>query len=65
MVTKPEAVFEGHRGERKAIRYLNKTHLGPKYLVVAYSERKGQKAIITAYFTSDMKKVKGEVVWKA
>ena len=61
----PEIIMEGRWGERKAIRYLNKTHLGPKYLVVVYAERSGRKAIITAYLTSDKKKVKGEIVWKA
>jgi len=52
VVIEPEVVFQGHRGERRAIRYLDKTHLGPKYLVVVYREQKGQKAIITAHFTS-------------
>lgn len=65
VVSNPEIIFKGQRGVRKAIRYLNKTHLGAKYLVVVYSEHGGQKAIITAYFTSDKRKVKGEMVWKA
>jgi len=49
----------------KAVRYLDKTHLGPKYLVVVYREEKGEKAIITEYFTSNLNKLKGEMVWKA
>jgi hypothetical protein len=40
-------------------------HLGPKYVVVVYHKEKEEKVIITAYFTSDLKKVKGEMVWRA
>lgn len=65
VAAKPAAIFAGIHGEKKAVRYLETTHLGPKYLVVVYSEQKGKKDIITAYFTSDLKKVKGELVWKA
>ena len=65
VVRKPEVVFKGYRGVKKATRYLDNTHLGPKYLVVVYNERERQKAIITAYFTSDMKRIKGEEIWKA
>ncbi len=65
VLAKPEVVFKGYGGRMKAVRYLNKTHLGPKYLVVVYREEKGEKAIITAYFTSNLKKVKGEIAWKA
>jgi len=61
----PEMVFKGNTGRMKAVRYLDETHLGPKYLVVAYREEDCDKAIITAYFTSNLKKIKGEVVWKA
>ena len=64
VVAKPEVVIRGIRGELKAVSYLDETRLGPKYLVVVYRELKGEKAIITAYFTSDLKKVKGELVWK-
>ena len=65
IVMKPEAIFKGHRGVKKAIRRLDNTHLGPLHLVVVYSEHKGRKAIITAYFTSDTKRIKGEEIWKA
>jgi hypothetical protein len=61
----PELILEGKQRERKAIRLLNKTHLGPKFLVVVYREENSRKAIITAYFTSDLKKIKGDLVWKA
>ena len=64
-VTIPELVVRGIRGEKKAIRWLEETHLGGKYLVVVYRDEKSEKAIITAYFTSYLKKVKGEVEWKA
>lgn len=65
VVARPELVIRGVRRERKAIRWLDQTHLGPKYLVVVYREERDEKAIITAYFTSDLKRVKGEVEWRA
>jgi len=64
VAAKPESIFEGSGGERKATR-LVKTHLSTKYLVVVYREENSRKAIITAYFTSDLRKIKGELVWKA
>ncbi|MEM3752863.1 MAG: hypothetical protein QXM65_07995 [Candidatus Bathyarchaeia archaeon] len=39
-------------------------HIGPKYLVVIYREKGEEKVIITAYFTSNVARVKGEIVWK-
>jgi hypothetical protein len=38
--------------------------MGPKYLVVIYQEKGEEKVIITAYFTSNVAKVKGEIVWR-
>ena len=58
-------IVRGIQGEKKAIRWPEETHLGGKYLVVVYGDKKGEKAIITAYFTSDLKRVKGEVEWRA
>ncbi len=64
VLARPELILKGRRAERKAIRHTQ-THLGPKYLVVVYREDKSQKVIITAYLTSDLKRVKGETVWRA
>ena len=61
----PEIIFEGKLRERKAVRFVSKTHLGPKYLVFVYREESSRKAIITAYFTSDLKRIKGDIVWRA
>ena len=65
VLAKPQIIVKGKKAELKAVRFVPKTHLGPKYLVVVYREESGQKRIITAYFTSDPKKLKGEVVWRA
>lgn len=59
----PEVILRGERGKFKAVRFIPQTHLGPKYLVVVY--HRVDKIIITSYFTSDLKRVKGEMVWKA
>jgi len=64
VVARPEMIFHGRQRERRAIRRV-KTHLGPKLLFVVYREETSRKAIITAYFTSDLKRIKGELVWKA
>jgi len=65
VIARPERILKGKREERKAVRYLAKTHLGPKYLVVVYRDEGSRKIIITAYFTSDLKRIKGDVIWKA
>lgn len=64
VVARPERILKGKREERKAVRHLVKTHLGQKYLVVVYRDEGTRKIIITAYFTSDLKKIKGDVIWK-
>jgi hypothetical protein len=63
-VQDPDMVIRGLRGELKALKFYTKLHVGPKYLVVVYRELREEKVIITAYFTSNAAKVKGEVVWK-
>jgi len=65
VVADPEIILKGKQRERKAVRYVTRTHLGAKYLVVVYREENSRKAIITAYFTSDLKGIKGDLVWKA
>jgi hypothetical protein len=65
VVAEPAFILEGKQREKKAIKFVPKTHLGPKYPVVVYREDGSRKAIITAYFTSDLKRVKGGIVWKA
>jgi hypothetical protein len=57
VVAEPELIIQGVQRERKAVKFVAKTHLGPKYLVVVYREKDSRKAIITAYFTSDLKRV--------
>jgi len=64
VIENPELIYEGRHLERKAVRYVTKAHLGPKYLLVVYREESSRKAI-TAYFTSDLKRIKVNIVWKA
>ena len=63
-VKEPDIVLKGSRSEFKAIKYLSRTHVGPKYLVVVYKVVNEEKHIITAYFTSDVRRIKGEVIWR-
>jgi hypothetical protein len=63
-VEEPDLVLRGSKGEFKALRLYSGRRIGRKYLVVIYDERGGERVIITAYFTSDIKRVKGEVTWR-
>ena len=63
-VQDPDLIIKRLRGEFKALKFYTELHIGPKYLVVVYRELHGEKVIITAYFTSNVAKVKGEVIWR-
>jgi len=63
-VQNPDLVIRGMRDELKALKFYTELHLGSKYLVVVYRESRKEKVIITAYFTSNVAKVKGEVTWR-
>jgi len=60
----PDLIIKGLRGGLKALKFYRALHIGSKYLVVVYRESREERVIITAYFTSNVAKVKGEVVWK-
>ena len=65
-VENPDMILKGVNGELRAVRFYQKTHLGPKYLMVAYKELSyGEGFIITAYKTSRVDKiVKRGAIWK-
>jgi len=63
-VQNPDLVIRGLRGELKALKFYTELHIGPKYLVAVYRELHEEKVITTAYFTSNVAKVKGEVIWR-
>jgi len=63
-VENPDMIIEGVRGELKALKFYPALRIGPKYLVVVHRELREEKVIITAYFTSNVDKVKGEIIWK-
>jgi len=63
-IQNPDMLVRGVRSELKALRFYPALHIGPKYLVVVYRELREEKAIITAYFTSNVAKVKGEIIWR-
>ena len=63
-VQNPDLIIKGLRGELKALKFYAELHVGPKYLVVVYRELREEKVIITAYLTSNVARVKGEVVWR-
>jgi len=63
-VQNSDIIIRGMRGELKALKFYPTLHIGPKYLVVVYREFREEKVIITAYFTSNVARVKGEIVWR-
>ena len=65
-VEEPDMILRGVNNELRAVRFFQKTHLGPKYLMVAYKEICYEEGfIITAYKTSKIDKiVKRGVIWK-
>jgi len=63
-VRNPDLIVRGLRGELKALKFYSRLHIGSKYLVVVYREFDDEKVIITAYFTSNVARVKGEVFWR-
>jgi len=63
-VQNPDVIIKGMRGELKALKFYSALHIGPKYLVVIHREFREEKVIITAYFTSNVARVKGEIIWR-
>jgi len=63
-IQNPDLVVRGLRGEFKALKFYPSLHIGSKYLVVIYRDLHEEKVIITAYFTSNMAKVKGDAIWR-
>ena len=65
-VEKPDMILKGVSDDLRAVRFFQKTHLGPKYLMAAYKEISHKEGfIITAYKTSKIDKiVKRGVLWK-
>lgn len=63
-VRNPDLVVRGLMGELKALKFYPALRIGAKYLVVIYRESREEKVIITAYFTSNVARVKGEIIWR-
>jgi hypothetical protein len=61
----PDTITKGVFDELRSIRFFPNTHLGPKYLMVAYKELSPDDGfIITAYKTSNSRKLaKRDIIW--
>lgn len=64
-VREPDMILQGVTDEFRSVKFFPETHLGPKYIVVAYKEvSKEDGFIVTAYKTSKIEKiVKRGVIW--
>ena len=61
----PDTITKGVSDELRCIKFFPRTHLGPKYLMVAYKEQSPDDGfIITAYKTSRKRKLANrETIW--
>ena len=64
-IREPDMILKGVTDELRAIKFFSETHLGPKYIMVAYKELSEKDGfIVTAYKTSRIDKiVKRGVIW--
>ena len=64
-IREPDMILRGATDELRAIKFFSETHLGPKYIMVAYKELSEKDGfIVTAYKTSRIDKiVKRGVIW--
>lgn len=65
-IHEPYMILKGVLDELRAVRFFPKTHLGSKYLVVAYKEiNKEDGFIITAYKASKIDKImRRGIIWR-
>lgn len=63
-VENPDLIIQGEFGELKALKFYESLHIGSKYFVVPYREKDSEGFIITAYFTSNLDRVRGAIVWR-
>ena len=66
-VRDPDMILRGVSDEIRAARFFQKTHLGPKYLVVVYKEveREADGFILTAYKASKINKIRRRgIIWE-
>lgn len=61
----PDTITKGVTDELRCVKFFPNTHLGPKYLIVAYKELSPNDGfIITAYKTSRIRKLANrETIW--
>lgn len=64
-VQDPDIILRGVLDEVRAVKFFQKTHLGPKYLVAAYKEVDNEEGfILTAYKASKINKIKRRgIIW--
>ncbi len=62
----PDMILKGVNDEKRAVRFFKETHLGAKYIMVAYKELGSLKGfIITAYKASKIDRIiKRGILWK-
>jgi RecJ-like exonuclease len=60
----PDIVIKGLHNEFKALKFYPSLPDEAKYLVAVYREQDGEYIVIKAYCTSNINKVKGEIIFR-
>jgi len=65
-ISNPDYVASGKKEELLAVKFYEKTHISPKYLIVVYRERNKEGFVITAFMTSKIDNVlmRRKILWR-
>jgi len=65
-ISNPDYVTSGKKEDLLAIKFYEKTHIGPKHLIVVYTEKNKEGFVITAFMTSKIDAIlkRRNVLWR-
>lgn len=65
VIENPDYIVRGDKGELIALRWCDIAPKRPKYLCIVYRELNGEGFIITAFFTSRLRRfLRREIIWQ-
>ena len=65
-INDPDYVMAGKKEELLAIKFYERTHIGPKYLICCYREKNKKGFVITAFMTSKIDSIlkRRKILWR-
>ena len=65
-ISDPDYIVAGKKEELLAIKFYERTHIGPKYLVCCYRKRNKEGFVITAFMTSKIDSIlkRRKTLWR-